>query len=126
MEIKLEIGENLRSAIADVAFSPQNPGEEVQKAFGIDFMKLIKEHAEGGDVRVEVKDIPKYWGGYEKLRHILAPHIGNKPEDISNGHIDTLITIAKGIYLDVEFHLRAVELEVKINKEFKEIAKMNK
>ena len=127
MEIKLEIGEQLRYAIEEIAEkegTEEDLGMVIQDAFHINFSKLIKEHAEGGDVRLEVKDAPG--PDYKNLRCILAPLIGVKENDISNGHINTLITIAKGIFLEVGFHLKAVELESEINEEIKNVKKLFK
>ena len=62
MEIKLEIGENLRQAIETtirVTGTEEYLGRILHDAFNIDFSRLIKEHAEGGDMwRVKIEEDP--------------------------------------------------------------------
>jgi len=112
MEIKLEIGENLRGAIEKLIEHSvgENSGMEIQDAFRIDFMKLIKEHTDAGIVRLEVKKTLDL-ANHVELRHILAPLIGVEPGDISKRNLDILITIAKGIFWSAELNHEIVKLE---------------
>ena len=115
MEIKLEIGENLRQAIETivrVTGTEEDLGKILQDAFRIDFTKLIKEHAEGGDMRLEVKDIRT--SNYDDLRHALSPFIGIKEKSITNAVLDMLIIIGKGIYRSWDWEVKATELEKEI------------
>ena len=119
MEIKLEIGENLRGAIEEIAGkigTEEDLGQIIQNAFGIDFSKLIKEHAEGGDVRLEAKEISKLTD-YTKLKCALVPLIGI--EYISDEAVHTLLVIAKGMYWNAKTGSKVRELKQEINKELR-------
>ena len=118
MEIKLEIGENLGQTIETlIRNSGGDAGMQIQDAFKIDFTKLIKEHSEAGDVRLEIKDTPT--PGYEELKRILYSFIGAESGTFSDGEIATLIIIARGIYwrsdLSQKILLFGKEIEKKLN-----------
>lgn len=58
MKIELEIGQNLQAAIEEVCHhcsDDYNLGDQVQKAFGIDFAKFIKEDPELKDLTITVE-----------------------------------------------------------------------
>jgi len=106
MEIKLEIGENLGQTIETlIRNSGGDAGMQIQDAFKIDFMKLIKEHAEGEDVKLEVKDVKRKMNQEEKKvsdRYLITSTQlgiirGSLPSPIKIPGIQTIVNLLNEI-----------------------------
>ena len=61
---------------------------------------------------------------FKELTQLIGKSIGVEPHDISSEAIDTLMTIARGMYWSEDFYTKVLTLKKEIKEELENFSKM--